>query len=382
MATHIFSSKLPNTGKSIFSEMSARAREANAINLSQGFPNFDCDPQLIELVSKHMKQGKNQYAPMAGIEALRIAIQKKIYTHRNISIDIDSEICITAGATQAIYTAISTVIQPNDEVICIDPAYDSYKPSIIANGGKAISYALKGPAYRINWQDIEELMSEQTKLFIINNPHNPTGTTYSEEDLLTLARLAEKYNFLVLSDEVYEHLVFDNQKHISALEIPELRSRSFVCYSFGKTFHITGWKMGYCIAPEPLMDEFKKLHQFTVFSVNTPAQFAIAEYLEEETWKTLSAFFQKKRNTLLEHLEDSPLQATASEGTYFLTVDYSALSNKKDHQFAIDLIQKIGVATIPISVFYENPPDDTRLRICFAKTDELLEKAGAQFKKL
>lgn len=382
MPTHLFSSKLPNIGKSIFSEMSALANEANAINLSQGFPNFDCDPTLINLANKHMEAGRNQYAPMAGTAELRNAIKHKIKTDRDVDIDEYNEICITAGATQAIYTAISAIIQQEDEVICIDPSYDSYKPAIMANGGTPISYAVSGPDYNIDWKSIEQLISKKTKLFILNNPHNPLGTTYSKEDLTTLGKLAEQYNFIVLSDEVYEHLVFDGKKHVSALDIPSLKNRSFVCYSFGKTFHITGWKMGYCIAAEPLMDEFKKLHQFTVFSVNTPAQFAIAEYLAEETWRSLPNFFQRKRDLLLEQLKDTPLKPSACRGTYFLTVNYGELSSKSDFEFAKQLIQDIGVATIPISVFYENPPKEKLLRICFAKTDDLLEKAGERFKRL
>jgi methionine aminotransferase len=382
MPTHFFSSKLPNTGKSIFSEMSARANEAKAINLSQGFPNFDCDPVLIDLVFKYMNKGRNQYAPMAGTLEIRQAIKDKVFRHRNIEINTESEICLTAGATQAIYTAISAIIRPSDEVICIDPSYDSYKPSIAANGGIAVAYALKGPNYRINWDKIEALISNKTKLFILNNPHNPIGTTYSREDLTKLSELAEKYNFLVISDEVYEHLVFDKQNHVSALDIPALRKRSFICYSFGKTFHITGWKMGYCIAAPELMTEFKKLHQFTVFSVNTPAQLAIAEYLTKDSWKELPEFFQNKRDLLIDKLEQSPLKIMPCEGTYFLNVDYSDLSNKNDYEYAIELIEKIGVATIPLSVFYDNPPNEKLLRICFAKTDELIEAAGRQFQKL
>ena len=382
MPTHFFSSKLPNIGKSIFSEMSALANEAKAINLSQGFPNFDCDPTLIKLVSKHMQAGRNQYAPMAGTAELRTAIKHKIKTDRNIDIHEDKEICLTAGATQAIYTAISAIVQKEDEVICIDPSYDSYKPAIIANGGIPVSYALSGPDYTIDWASIEQLISKNTKLFILNNPHNPLGTTYSKEDLTTLGKLAEQHNFIVLSDEVYEHLVYDGKKHISALDIPVLRNRSFVCYSFGKTFHITGWKMGYCIAAESLMDEFKKLHQFTVFSVNTPAQFAIAEYLAQETWRSLPNFFQQKRDLLLDQLNGTPLRPSTCQGTYFLTVNYSELSQKGDFEFAKQLIQDIGVATIPISVFYEDPPNEQLLRICFAKTDELLEKAGKRFQSL
>lgn len=382
MQTHFFSSKLPNIGKSIFSEMSALANEAKAINLSQGFPNFDCDPVLVDLVTKQMKAGKNQYAPMAGTPELRAAIQNKIKTDKNIEINTNEEICITAGATQALYTAISAIISTNDEVICIDPSYDSYKPAILANGGKPISYALTGPDYSVDWSELEKLISTQTKLFILNNPHNPIGTTYTKEDLTKLAVLADKYDFFVLSDEVYEHLVYDGKKHVSALDIPNLRNRSFVCYSFGKTFHITGWKMGYCIAPKHLMDEFKKLHQFTVFSVNTPAQLAIAEYLKEETWTDLSTFFQKKRDLLLDQLEETPLKPTNCKGTYFLTVNYEELSQKNDFEYAKQLITDIGVATIPISVFYETPPEEKLLRICFAKTDDLLEKAGKQLRNL
>ena len=370
-----FESKLPQTEKSIFSKMSAIANEYKAINLSQGFPNFDPDFTLIELVHKYMKAGKNQYAPMAGTPELLQAIQLKIKAHRGLEIHED-QLCITAGATQAIYTAISAVVKPGDEVICIDPAYDSYKPAIITNGGQPISYGLEAPSFKIDWDKLEALMNAKTKLLILNNPHNPLGICYSKEDLTRLGQLAEKYDCLVISDEVYEHLVFDDQKHISALEIPSLKDRSFVTYSFGKTFHITGWKMGYCIASPLLMEEFKKIHQFTVFSVNTPAQLAIAEYLGMNSWKTLPAFFQQKRDLLMQYLDQSPFQVKASAGTYFQLVDYSAISQQVDTEFAMELIKSIGVATIPVSVFYDQAPKQQLLRICFAKTDELLHQAG------
>ncbi len=368
-------SKLPQTEKSIFSKMSAIANEYKAINLSQGFPNFDPDFTLIELVHKYMKAGKNQYAPMAGTPELLNAIQLKIKAHRGLEIHED-QLCITAGATQAIYTAISAVVKPGDEVICIDPAYDSYKPAIITNGGQPISYGLEAPEFSIDWDKFEALMNAKTKLIILNNPHNPLGICYSKEDLTKLGQLAEKYGCLVISDEVYEHLVFDDQKHISALEIPALKDRSFVTYSFGKTFHITGWKMGYCIASPLLMEEFKKIHQFTVFSVNTPAQLAIAEFLGMNTWKTLPTFFQKKRDLLMQYLDQSPFQVKASAGTYFQLVDYSEISQQVDTEYAMELIKSIGVATIPVSVFYDQAPKQQLLRICFAKTDELLHQAG------
>ena len=382
MSETFFQTKLPNTGLSIFSKMSALANEEKAINLSQGFPNFDCDAELTNLVHKYMMEGKNQYAPMAGCLALRQAISNKIKKQRNLSIDPENELCITAGATQALFTCISALIHPGDEVICIDPAYDSYKPAVTLQGGKPVSYQLKGPDFTIDWGELELLLSEKTKLFILNNPHNPLGTVYQESDLLKLAELAEKYNFFVLGDEVYEHLIFDDEPHISVLDIKNLRQRSFACYSFGKTFHITGWKIGYCIAPSYLMDEFKKVHQFNVFSVNTPVQLALADYLEKETWRSLASFFQNKRDLLKDQLKDSKLDLKPCKGTYFLTVDYSKLSSKKDVDYAVELCKTVGVATIPISVFFEKPFEEKILRICFAKTDEVLLQAGERLRQL
>ncbi len=370
-------SKLPRTGSSIFSVMSALANKHKAINLSQGFPNFDMPAELIELTYKYMKAGKNQYAPMAGVYELRESIAQKVKSLYGTDISPDKNITITAGATQAIYTAITAFVQENEEVIIFEPAYDSYTPAIQVAGGKPIYIQLNAPDYRIPWDRVKKVISNRTRMIILNTPHNPTGTTLKEEDIQELTKIVGSSDILILSDEVYEHITFDGEKHQSLLNYPELMTRTLICNSFGKTFHNTGWKMGYCVAPAYLMKEFKKVHQFLVFSIYTPAQYALAEFLQTpENYLSIPDFYQKKRDYFLELMKDSRFKFQPAKGSYFQLADYSAISDEKDTEFAKRLTREIGVATIPISVFYNNQLDEKIIRFCFAKTEETLEAAA------
>lgn len=370
-------SKLPDVGTTIFTVMSRLANEHRAINLSQGFPNFDCSPRLIQLVNEYMNKGMNQYAPMAGAMPLREQLAQKIYTLYQNSIHPETEITITAGATQAIYCVIAAFIRQGDEVILVDPAYDSYAPSVVLNGGKPVAYELKSPNYNINWTELEQLVSPKTKMIVVNTPHNPTGSILSAKDMRTLQDLVEKYDLLVLSDEVYEHLIYDDVLHESALKYPQLFQRTLATYSFGKTFHSTGWKMGYCVASEHLMKEFRKVHQFNVFSVNTPVQYAMAEFLKNpDEYLSLPYFYQQKRDFFEQAMSTSRFKPLSCSGTYFQLYDYSAISDESDIDFAKRLTTEYGVAAIPISVFYTSKRDEKVIRLCFAKTEETLEKAA------
>ena len=370
-------SKLPNVTNSIFSVMSKMAADYQAINLSQGFPNFESDPLLIELVNKAMKDGYNQYAPMPGDIGLRTAICKKVKLLHSCVYNIDREITITAGATQAIFTAIAATIHKGDEVIIFTPAYDCYAPSVELFGGIVRPIQLMPPSFTPDWSQVEKAMSNKTKMIIINTPHNPTGTIWSEDDMLTLQSLAIKHNVLVLSDEVYEHLIFDNATHYSASKFEGLRDRSFITASFGKTFHNTGWKMGYCIAPKYLMSEFRKVHQYNVFSVNAPIQKALSTYLKKESrYLQLGDFYQQKRDLFLKLIRGSRFKFTLAKGTYFQSLDFSEISNEHDVKFAERLTKEHALATIPTSVFNKNEEDFKLIRVCFAKTDETLEKAA------
>lgn len=376
-------SKLPNVGTTIFTVMSALANEHGAINLSQGFPNFDCSEKLKELVSHYMQTGKNQYAPMPGVLALREQIALKIQSLYGTAINPNTEITITAGATQALFTAIAAFVGLGDEVILIEPAYDSYRPSIELTGGIPKTYELEAPHYQIDWQQLRKLVSFKTKMIIINTPHNPIGKVFKKEDLEELQKLTDGTDILVLSDEVYEHLVFDDLEHQSVMRYPELFKRSLAVFSFGKTLHATGWKMGYCVAPEYLMKEFRKVHQFNIFSCNAPKQYAIADFLKDpKEYLSLPGFFQQKRDYLLKALQGSKLQPIPSEGTYFQLFDYSQISNEKDTEFAKRMTTEFGVASIPVSVFYSSGRDDKMIRLCFAKTDDLLQKAGALLRNI
>ncbi len=376
-------SKLPNVGTTIFTVMSALANEHGAINLSQGFPNFDCSEKLKKLVAHYMALGKNQYAPMPGVPALRHQIAQKIQSLYSTEINPESEITITTGATQALFTAISTFIRPGDEVILIEPAYDSYRPAIELNGGIPKAYELEAPEYQIDWSQLRKLVSFKTKMIVINTPHNPLGKTLRKVDLEELQKLTAGTDILVLSDEVYEHLVFDGLEHQSILRFPDLFQRSLAVFSFGKTLHATGWKLGYCVAPEHLMKEFRKIHQYNVFSCNSPTQYAVADFLKDpEEYLSLPNFFQQKRDFLLQTLEGSKLKPIPCEGTYFQLFDYSDISDEKDTAFARRMTTEFGVASIPVSVFYSSGRDEKVIRLCFAKTEDLLEKAGKLLKKI
>ena len=370
-----FTSKLPQTGGSIFSEMTKLALEHEAINLAQGFPNFDCAEKLKSLLYKATKDHKNQYAPMPGILPLRQAIANKIGKTYNKEINPSTQVCVTAGATQALFTLFTTFVHSGDEVIIFEPAYDSYRPSIELLGGKVVPFVLRPPSFAIDWDAVESLVSSRTKMIVINNPHNPLGVCYTKEDLLRLQALCETYDLICIGDEVYEHLVFDGKTHESILAYDQLAARSVVVYSFGKTFHITGWKMGYCVGAPRLLEEFKKVHQFNVFSVHTPSQYAIAEFLKEEEWRGLSSLFEAKRDLFVENMKQSSLEIIPSAGTYFCLGDYSSVYEGKDTEFARWLTREKGVAVIPISVFVEEEYDYKLCRFCFAKTDALLLEA-------
>ncbi len=374
-------SKLPETGSSIFSVMSNLAREHKAINLAQGFPNFETDKKLFDLVSHYMHLGYNQYAPMPGIPVLREAISNKIKSLYGTDVPSDN-ITITAGATQAIFTSIQALVHPGDEVIVIEPAYDSYVPSIKLAGGVPVFYQMNED-YTIDWDKLQTLINDKTKLLIINNPHNPSGSVFTKSDVAQLERIIKDSDLYILSDEVYEHMVFDESQHQSILKSDILRQRSLVCFSFGKLFHNTGWKMGYVVAPEKLTAEFRKVHQYEVFSVNTPLQFAFADYLNDENnYSGLSAFFQAKRDLVISELKGSSFKLKPSHGTYFQILDYSAISTEDELPFVSKVTKENGVALIPCSAFYHNHLQRQHARLCFAKTDEMLFEACQILKRL
>lgn len=376
-------SKLPNVGTTIFTVMSALANTHNAINLSQGFPNYPSDQKLIDLVSKAMNNGYNQYAPMAGNLDLRIAIANKYQHLYNSTYHPEKEITVTAGATQAIYCIVSAFVRPLDEVIIFKPAYDCYEPAVEVNGGKVIPIQLSAPNYKVDWEYVASKITSKTKMILINSPHNPSGTIWTKDDMLQLQKLTQNTNIIVLSDEVYEHIVFDGEKHQSACLFNDLKQRSFITASFGKTFHNTGWKVGYCCAPDTLMQEFRKVHQFNVFSVHHPSQKGIADYMQNpETYVSLNSFFQQKRDLFLSVIKDSKFKFTPSEGTYFQVLDYSEITDEYDVDFAKRLTTDFGIASIPLSVFNLNNQDDKVLRFCFAKTDETIVKAAEVLNKI
>lgn len=376
-------SKLPNLGTTIFSVMSALANEHQAINLSQGFPNYDCDPKLIDLVTKYMKKGMNQYAPMPGVAVLNERLCQKIESLYGTSYNPKTELTVTAGATEALFSAITAFVHEGDEVILIEPAYDCYAPAVRLSGGTVVPYALKAPDWKVDWTKFGQLITDKTKMIIINTPHNPVGTIFEETDLKALSQLVEGTDIILLSDEVYEHMVLDGKAHQSVMRYPELRNRALAVFSFGKTLHATGWKLGYIVGDEKLMVEFRKVHQFNVFSVNTPMQYAIAEYLEDPSvYMNIANFFQQKRDNFLQLTANSPLKMKPSAGTYYQLADYSAISDEKDTDFAIRMTKEFGVALIPISVFYTEEIHQKVIRICFAKTDETLEAAAERLSKI
>lgn len=371
------SSKLPDVTTSIFALMSRLADEQDAINLSQGFPNFPVSEELINLVSRAMNEGYNQYAPMAGIIELREIIAEKVYNLYGMNYNAESEITITAGATEAIYGIISAFVTKDDEVIIFAPAYDCYDPTIRFNGGKSIEIELEAPHYGVDWNKVKACISNRTRMIIINTPHNPTGTILTESDMQTLENLVKGTNIIILSDEVYEHIIFDGNRHQSVARFKGLAERSFMVASFGKTFHTTGWKMGYCVAPKELMDAFRKIHQFIVFSANHTIQRAMAVYMKNpDNYLGLSDFYGIKRDFFLDAIKGTKFTIIPSSGTYFQLLGYEAISHEKDFDYAVRLTKEKKIASIPTSVFYKNKTDNKVLRFCFAKNENTLYKAA------
>lgn len=373
-------SKLPDVGTTIFTVMSQLATECGAINLSQGFPSFDPPDALLERINHHLHHGANQYAPMPGVPALREALVRKIARLQGRSVNVDSEITICTGATEGLFSTIQAVVRAGDEVIVFDPAYDSYEPAARLAGGitRHVPLAISDDGdFIVDWQRLRDTVNEKTRLIICNFPHNPTGATLSAEDLDRLAAIVRDSNAFLLADEVYEHIVFDGDKHRSLLSHDELWERSFVVSSFGKTFHATGWKVGYCVAPAALSAEFRRIHQFTVFTTITPMQHALADYLEAEPefYEQLSSFYQQKRDHFMNLLQGSRFKAKPAKSTFFQLLDYSEISDELDHELAKRWTKEIGVASIPLSVFCEQPFTGQHLRFCFAKDDETLAKA-------
>lgn len=369
-------SKLPNVGTTIFTVMSALANEYKAINLGQGFPDFDMSHELIELVNKAMQNGGNQYVHMNGLPILRERIAEKCKKLYGCNLQADTDITITPGGTYAIYTALTTVLNAGDEVIVFEPAYDSYIPNIAINGAKAISISLEYPNYNIPWQKVRASITPRTKMIMLNSPHNPTGAVLTEQDIQELRSIVANTPIFILSDEVYEHLIFDNLQHNSLLKYQDLMERSFVCFSFGKTYHCTGWKIGYCISNAYLMKEFRKVHQFNCFSCDSAKQYALAEYITyPNAYEELGKHMQQKRDYLRQLMTQTPLQCLPSHGSYFECYSYKGLSNLSDKDFATYLTKEFGVATIPLSAFYKNEEDNKVIRFCFAKKESTLEQA-------
>ena len=380
---NVISSKLPNVGTSIFAVMSKLAADNNAINLSQGFPDFNCNEELVGLVNKYMMAGNNQYAPMAGLMALREVISEKTENIYSAKYDPETEITVTAGGTQAIFTAITAIIHDGDEVIIFEPAYDCYQPAIELNGGKTVYLQLKAPSYAIDWEEVKKVINYRTKMIIINTPHNPTGSIMTAGDMAKLEKLTHGTEIVIISDEVYEHIIFDGYEHQSVARFPKLAERSFIVSSFGKTFHATGWKIGYCVAPKKLMTEFRKVHQFMVFCCNTPIQYALADYLKKKkNYLELGNFYQKKRDYFIKLINGSKFSLAPAAGTYFQLLRYNGISKEKDTNFATRLTKEFGIASIPVSVFYHDGTDNKVLRFCFAKKEETLEKAAAILNKI
>jgi methionine transaminase len=376
-------SKLPKVGTTIFTVMSQLANENQAINLSQGFPDFESSAELIGLVNDAMKKGLNQYAPMPGILTLREQIAAKTEKLYGTAYHPDTEITVTAGATQAIYTAIAATVREGDEVIIFTPAYDCYEPAIELNGGKTVFVQMHAPNYKIDWDQVKKLITQRTKMIIINTPHNPTGTVLEGEDMLALEKIVSDTDIVLISDEVYEHIIFDGKQHQSVSKYPGLAERSFIISSFGKTFHNTGWKMGYCLAPKNLMIEFRKAHQFIVFSANTPVQYGLAEYLKNENnYLELNAFYQEKRDLFTSLVKGSRFEILPSSGTYFQLLSYKGISDMADTDFAIELTEKHKIASIPVSVFYHQKVDEKVLRFCVAKKEETLQQSAEILNKV
>lgn len=376
--------KLPGFGTTIFTVMSQLAARHEAINLAQGFPDFDGPRDLLERVRHHLNHGHNQYAPLAGVSELCQQVARKVFDLYGHETDPESQVTITPGATEAIYCALTAVVHPGDEVIVLDPAYDTYAPGILLNGGVPRRIPLRGPDYSVDWDRVADAVNPRTRALMINSPHNPTGSCLGESDIDALRDLVERQDLILISDEVYEHIVFDGRSHLSLLRFSDLAERAFVISSFGKTYHVTGWRIGYCVAPEGLMREFRRVHQFISFSANAPISYALADFMRTnpEFARELGGFYQRKRDLFCELLEDSRFALSPAAGTYFQAADYSRISEAPDTEFARELTIRHGVAAIPISVFYETPPKARVVRFCFAKEDGTLRAAAARLKAL
>lgn len=373
----IITSKLPQVGTTVFTVMSALSAQHNAINLGQGFPDFSMDDALMDLVTQAMKGGNNHYVHMCGLPLLRERLSEKVNKQYQANVHPDSEITITPGGTYAIYTAFTTILEPGDEVIVFEPAYDSYIPNIEVNGAVAVPIPLSFPDYRINWDLVREKINPTTKAIIINTPHNPSGSVLEASDIQSLRSIVADTGIFIISDEVYEHLIFDDKQHVSMLRYPDLFARSFVCFSFGKVYHCTGWKLGYCIAPEQLMKEFRKVHQFNCFTCNSPMQVALAEYIKDETkYTSLGPFLQKKRDYFNQLMSQTNFTPLPSHGSYFQLYSYADITDLNEFDFAVQLNEKAKVTTIPVSAFYKNPVNNKVLRFCFAKKEATLEEAA------
>lgn len=376
-------SKLPGVGTTIFSIMTAHANEQKAINLAQGFPDFNCNPELVKLVNAAMKKGLNQYAPMPGVLSLREKIAAKTENLYGAVYNPETEVTITPGGTHALYAAISAIVGEGDEVIVLEPCYDSYIPAIELNGGRPIFYELKYPDFKVDWNEVKKLINFKTRMVIINTPHNPTGAVLEADDMLQLQKILDNTDVVVLSDEVYEHIIFDNVQHQSVARFPKLAERSIIVSSFGKTYHTTGWKMGYVLAPADITKEFRKVHQFIAFSANTPIQHALAEFIDQKQhYMELSAFYQEKRDYFQKLVAGSNFKILPCKGSYFQMLNYAKITQERDIDFAIRLTKEFKVASIPTSVFYKMKTDNNVLRFCFAKSNETLEKAAEKLMKV
>jgi methionine aminotransferase len=380
-ATVSVTSKLPDVGVSIFAVMTRLANEHGAINLSQGFPDFDCDPALVEAVAAAMRAGHNQYAPMPGVLALREALAAKIQRCYGATFDPLTEIQIVSGATAGLYATLSAFVHPGDEVVLFEPCYDSYVPVIRLSGGVPVFASLRYPDYRVDWDEVKRAITPRTRAILVNTPHNPTGIAWTADDMRQLAALVDGTEILLIGDEVYEHVIFDGREHQSLLRYPDLRSRACVISSFGKTYHTTGWKVGYCIAPKPILAEVQRVHQFMTFTVHTPSQVAFAEFVSRDPEaSTLPAFYQQKRDQFLQLIEGSRFTPLACEGTYFQLLDYSAISRERDTDMAMRLLKENGVASIPCSAFLYKDAGGPVLRFCFAKKDSTLRAAAERLR--
>ena len=376
-------SKLPNIGTSIFTVMSQLAAKHNAINLGQGFPDFPMSAELIECVNKAMQSGGNQYAHTNGVPLLRERLAEKIKYLYDVNINPETNITITPGGTYSIFCAFSTIIQPGDEVIIFEPAYDSYIPNIVFNGGIVVPIELEFPEYSIPWDKVKAAITPKTKAILVNTPHNPTGRVFTKDDILLLQEIVLSNNLYLISDEVYEHLIYDDKQHETVMKYPDLFARTFVCFSFGKTYHCTGWKLGYCIAPENIMKEYRKVHQFNAFGCDTPKQIAIAEYMtNKEAYLSIGAMYQEKRDYLRGLLDNTKFVRLPSSGSYFESYRYDTISDEPDTVFAERLVKEFGIAIVPMSAFYQKSTDHKVIRLCFAKVKETLDAAAACLQKV